>query len=189
MAARGETPRLSLGALFLVFFKIGTFAFGGVYSMISFFERELVDKRGWLSHDEFLESFAIGQMTPGPPIINTGIVIGYKLRGLRGAVAATVGQAATGTVLAIVLAAFYLQAREHPLLQSVMKAVAAAVVGLLASIIYRMGRKLITDYWSAAFCAGAFLALAVFKLNPIALILAAGVLGFLLDRRVRLESP
>jgi len=161
-----EGARLRLRDIFLVFLKIGTFAFGGVYSMVSFFERELVDRRGWLSHDEFVEGFAIGQMTPGPPIINTGIVIGYKLRGLPGAVAATVGQAATGTVLAIVLAAFYLKTREHPLLQSVMKGVAAAVVGLLASIIYRMGRKIVTDYWSAAFCAGAFLALASSTPSP-----------------------
>jgi len=178
-----EGQRRGLGEIFLVFFKIGTFSFGGVYSMISFFERELVDRRRWLTHDEFLESFALGQMTPGPPIVNTGIAIGYRLRGLPGVAAATVGQAATGTVLAIILAAFYLQARGHPLLQSVMKGVAAAVVGLLASIIYRTGRKLITDRWSALFALGAFAGLALFGANPIALILAAGILGLLVYGR------
>ena len=76
---------MSLRKIFLVFLKIGTFSFGGVYSMIAFFERELVDKRKWITHDEFMESFAIGQMTPGPPIVNTGICIGYKLRRLGGA--------------------------------------------------------------------------------------------------------
>ena len=81
--------------------------------MIAFFERELVEKRQWLTHDEFMESFAIGQMTPGPPIVNTGICIGYKLRGLGGALAATVGQAFTGTVLAISLAAFYLYMKDN----------------------------------------------------------------------------
>jgi chromate transporter len=180
-AARGRHP--SLGGIFLAFFKIGTLSFGGVYSMISFFERELVERRGWLSHEEFVESFALGQMTPGPPIVNTGIAIGYKLRGLPGVVVATVGQAATGTLLAILLAAFYLQAQENALLQSVMKGVAAAVVGLLGSIIYRMGRKLITDRLGVAFCVGAFLALAVLGLNPIVLILAAGVLGLLVRAR------
>ena len=53
--------------------------------MVAFFERELVNKHKWISHDEFVESFAIGQMTPGPPIVNTGIAIGYKLRKLWGA--------------------------------------------------------------------------------------------------------
>lgn len=172
-----------LRKIFLTFFKIGTFSFGGVYSMIAFFERELVEKRKWITHDEFIESFALGQMTPGPPIVNTGICIGYKLRKLKGALAATLGQAFTGTVLAIILAAFYLQTKDNPLLQSVMKGVAAAVVGLLGSIIYKMGKKLITGYKSGLFAAGAFVSLAIFKLNPIGIIVAAGLLGLVVNRR------
>jgi chromate transporter len=173
-----------LKKIFLTFFKIGTFSFGGVYSMIAFFERELVDKRKWITHDEFLESFAIGQMTPGPPIVNTGICIGYKLRKLAGALAATVGQAFTGTVLAIMLAAFYLHMQENPHLQSVMKGVAAAVVGLLGSIIYKMAARLITDHRAAGLALAAFLALDLFHLNPIGIILAAGGLGLVLYRRL-----
>ncbi len=178
-----EKTLLSVKKIFLVFLKIGTFSFGGVYSMIAFFERELVDKRKWLSHDEFVESFAIGQMTPGPPIVNTGISIGYKLRKLWGALAATLGQAFTGTVLAILLAAFYLHMKDNLFLQAVMKGVTAAVVGLLASFIYKMVIKLIRDYRSAALAVSAFLALEIFRLNPIGILLAAGALGLVLYRR------
>lgn len=178
-----EQAATPLRKIFLTFFKIGTFSFGGVYSMIAFFERELVEKRKWITHDEFIESFALGQMTPGPPIVNTGICIGYKLGKLRGALTATLGQAFTGTVLAIILAAFYLQAKDNPMLQSIMKGVAAAVVGLLGSIIYKMGKKLLTGYKSWAFAVGAFVALAVFKLNPIGIIIAAGLFGLILNRR------
>jgi chromate transporter len=173
----------SLKSVFLVFLKIGTFSFGGVYSMIPFFERELVDKRKWLTHDEFLEALAIGQMTPGPPIVNTGISIGYKLHRLKGVLATTIGQAFTGTVLAILLAAFYLHMKGHPLLQSVMKGVAAAVVGLLGSIVYKMAGKLITEYRSALIALAAFLALDLFKVNPIIIILAGGFLGLAVYRR------
>ena len=87
---------MSLRKIFLVFLKIGTFSFGGVYSMIAFFERELVEKRKWITQEEFMESFAIGQMTPGPPIVNTGIFIGYKLRRLGGALAATMARPSPG---------------------------------------------------------------------------------------------
>lgn len=177
------TAVLSLKKIFLAFLKIGTFSFGGVYSMVAFFERELVFKRKWISQEEFVESLAIGQMAPGPPIINTGISIGYKLHKLWGALAATVGQAFTGTVLAILLAAFYLHMQDNPLLQAVMKGVAAAVVGLLASFIYKMIIKLVTGYRSATLAMGAFLALAIFKLNPIGILLAAGALGLVLYRR------
>ena len=151
--------------------------------MIPFFERELVDKRKWITHDEFVESLAIGQMTPGPPIVNTGICIGYKLRQLKGALTATLGQSFTGTVLAIILAAFYLHMKDNPLLQSVMKGVAAAVVGLLASIVYKMLIKLVTEYRSAILATGAFIALDIFKINPIGIILGAGLLGLVLYRR------
>jgi len=66
---------LSVKKILFVFLKIGTFAFGGVYSMLAFFERELVLKRKWISQEEFAESIVIGQLTPGAPIVNTGIFI------------------------------------------------------------------------------------------------------------------
>jgi len=174
---------IPLKNIFMAFLKIGTFAFGGAYSMLSFFEKELVEKRGWLTHDEYVESVAIGQMTPGPPIVNTGICIGYKLRQIKGAVATVAGQALTGTVLAIVLAAFYLKSADHPLLRSVMKGVGAAVVGMILSVVYGMASKTIKEYSSALFALTAFVALAVFRLNPIGLILASGLLGLLVYGR------
>ena len=83
-------------------------------------------------------------------------------------------------MLAILLAAFYLHMKDNLLLQSVMKGVAAAVVGLLASFIYKMLMKLVTDYRSAVLAVGAFLALDIFKINPIGILLAAGALGLVL---------
>lgn len=168
--------------IFLVFLKIGTFAFGGVYSMLSFFERELVEKRKWISHDDYLESIAIGQMTPGAPIVNTGICIGYKLKKMKGALASTAGQIFTGTVVAILLAVFYMQIREHPLLRPVMKGIGAAVVGLLLSVIFKMSRKTLKDYRTVLVAIAAFFLLALFKLNPIAIILTAGAAGYILFR-------
>src|SRR4030043_1127945 len=177
---------ISLKNIFLVFLKIGTFSFGGVYSMLTFFERELVEKRKLLSHDEYIESVAIGQMTPGPPIVNTGICIGYKLKKIKGALTTVAGQAFTGTVLAILLAVFYLKAKDNVLLVSIMKGVGAAVVGLLLSIVYKMAKKTIKDYKTALFALSAFSALAILKLNPIGIILSAGVLGFAVyGRRTR----
>jgi chromate transporter len=174
---------ISLKNIFLVFLKIGSFSFGGVYSMLTFFERELVEKRKWITHEEFIESVALGQMTPGPPIVNTGICIGYKLKKIKGALVTTVGQAFTGTVLAILLAIFYTKSKDNPLLGSVMKGVGAAVVGLLLSIIYKMAGKTIKDYKTALFALSAFFALAVLKLNPIGLILTSGILGLIVYGR------
>jgi len=169
--------KITVKGIFWKFLKIGSFSFGGVYSMLAFFERELVEKGKWLTHEEFVESVAIGQMTPGPPIVNTGICIGYKLKRIKGALATTAGLSFTGTVLAILLAVFYIKSKGNVLLTSVMKGVGAAVVGLLLSIVFKMAKAAIKDYKAGLFALAAFFALALFKLNPIGLILASGVAG------------
>ncbi len=151
--------------------------------MLTFFERELVEKRKWLTHDEYIDSVAIGQMTPGPPIVNTGICIGYNLKKLKGALVTTLGQVFTGTVLAILLAIFYIKTKGNVLIGSIMKGIGAAVLGLLLSIVYKMAKNTIKDYKTALFALTAFFALAVFRLNPIGLILASGILGFVVFRR------
>ena len=179
--AGSETP--SIIRIFLVFLKIGTFAFGGVYSMLSFFEKELVEKRKWITHEDYLESIAIGQMTPGAPIVNTGICIGYRLKKMRGALASTTGQIVTGTVVAILLAVFYMQTKEHPILRPIMKGIGAAVVGLLFSIIFTMSRKTLKDYRTLLVAVAAFILLALFKLSPIGIILTAGAAGYILFRK------
>jgi chromate transporter len=181
--ALSDMKNPSLKNIFIVFLKIGTFAFGGVYSMLAFFEKELVERHKWITREEYIESVALGQMTPGPPIVNAGICIGYKLKKLKGALIAIIGQAFTGTVLAIVLAIFYIKTRNNILLASTLKGVGAAVVGLLLSIVYKMAKETIKDYKSALFVLAAFLALVAFKLNPIGIILTAGILGLVVYRK------
>lgn len=169
--------------IFLVFLKMGAFAFGGVYSMLSFFQRELVDRRKWLNQEEFTEGVAIGQMTPGPPIINTGIYVGYHLKGPRGALAATAGQVLPGFILVLVLAYVYKEFKEVPLFAAILKGIGAAVVGLLASVVFKMGRQLIRTRAAALFAALSFVLLHFLNANPIALIVLSGATGYLLYGR------
>jgi chromate transporter len=176
--AQGAAP--AVGSLFLVFLKMGAFGFGGVYSMLSFFERELVDRRRWLTAEEFAEGVAIGQMTPGPPIVNTGVFVGYRLCGLRGAVAATAGQVLPGFLLVLAIAVLYGQLRSSPLVAGALKGIAAAVVGLLASVAVRMARKVVDGAPTAVLAGGCFLLLAFAHVNPLLLIGACGVAGWLL---------
>ncbi len=173
----------TLKNVFLVFLKMGAFAFGGVYSMLSFFQRELVDRRSWLSQEEFTEGVAIGQMTPGPPIINTGIFVGYRLGGARGALAATAGQVLPGFLLVVLLAFLYTEFRSVPLLTSTLKGIGAAVVGLLASVVLKMGRQVVDGRKGALLALAGFVLLYFAKANPILLIAGSGMVGYLLYRR------
>lgn len=169
--------------ILLVFLKIGALAFGGVYSMLAFFQRELVEKRGWLTDDEFAEAVSIGQMTPGPPIVNTGVYIGYSLGGTRGALAATAGLVIPGFFIVLGLGVVYMKFKSLPFVAPVLKGVGAAVVGLLASVVYRMGKGLVRGRAGLVFAIAAFVSLAFLKVNPIALIALSGLSGYLLFGR------
>lgn len=159
------------------FLKIGALAFGGVYSMLAFFQRELVDRRGWLTQDEFADAVSVGQMTPGPPIINTGLYIGYRLRGMPGALAAAAGLVLPGFVIVLTLGIAYLHYVHVPAVSGVLRAVGAAVVGLLASVVLRMFRGTVKRRTDMLYAAAAFGLFVFARMNPIALIALAGVAG------------
>ncbi|MGA2192005.1 MAG: chromate transporter [Nitrospirota bacterium] len=175
---------VGLRRIFLVFLKIGAFAFGGVYSMLSFYQRELVDRRGWLTQEDFAEGVAIGQMTPGPPIINTGIYAGYRLRGLKGAISAVLGVTLPGFIIVVALAWLYMKYRYTSIFSPVLKGLGAAVVGLLLSVVLRLGKGLIKKKLSYVISAACFVLFYFFKANPVLLIGLAGVSGwFIYGRR------
>jgi chromate transporter len=174
--------RVTTKEIFLVFLKVGTFAFGGVYSMLAFFERELVHKKRWLSHEEFAEGVVIGQLTPGAPIVNTGIFIGYSLKRLKGALTTVIGQVLPSFIIVLVIAYVYIKFKEIALFKSIFKGIGAAVVGLIASVVYSMGRKILRDSKGILFAVIAFICLAVFKLNPIMLIVLSGIAGLIVFR-------
>ena len=77
--------------LFLTFFKIGAFSFGGGYAMIPFIQREVIDKHNWINLSNFSDIIGISQMTPGPVAVNTATFVGYKLAGVLGSFSATLG--------------------------------------------------------------------------------------------------
>ena len=71
--------------MFGSFFKIGLFTFGGGYAMVPIIQREVIDHRGWVDRDEFVELLTLAQSAPGPIALNTSVFVGYKMRGYAGA--------------------------------------------------------------------------------------------------------
>ena len=93
--------------LFLSMLKIGCFAFGGGYAIIALLENEFVSKRQWIDRDEFLDIAAIAESTPGPIAINVATYVGYKLKGIWGAVVATVGMCLPSFIIMYLVSLFY----------------------------------------------------------------------------------
>lgn len=163
---------------------MGTFAFGGVYSMLSFFEKELVEKKKWLTHDEFTESVAMGQMTPGAPIVNTGIFIGYRLAGFKGGVTTVIGQTLPSFIIIVLFATIYLKYHNLPVIQSTVKGIGAGVIGLIFSVVFNMGKKTRRNKITLFLFIFA-LAFALFlKINPILILAFGAFAGIALLRNV-----
>jgi chromate transporter len=175
---------VSLPQLSWVFLKIGALGFGGPFSLLAIMQKEVVERRRWLTPQEFTESVAIGTVTPGPIFFAAAVFVGYRLRGLRGATSAAVAVLLPGFLLAVIIAALYGQVQQSPWVAAGARGLAAGVVGLFISVVWRTGRTTVTSVAALATVVAAFLALAILHLDPLLLIVLAGLAGALLSRSV-----
>ena len=164
--------------LFTAFFKIGLFTFGGGMSMLPMLQRELVESKQWLTEEEILNYFAIGQCTPGIIAVNVATFCGYKRAGLSGAIVSTVGIVCPSWIVITLIAGSISRFSDIVWIQRAMKGVYVAVAALLARAVFTFGKKIITDFVTAGIAAGAFLAMSVWNVSGILIVLAAGIIGF-----------
>lgn len=164
--------------LFTAFFKIGLFTFGGGMSMLPMLQRELVESKKWLTDEEILNYFAIGQCTPGIIAVNVATFCGYKRAGLSGAIVSTVGIVCPSWIVITLIASSISRFSEIAWIQRAMKGVYVAVAALLTRAVFTFGKKILTDLVTAAIAAGAFLAMSVWNVSGILIVLAAGIIGF-----------
>ena len=164
--------------LFTAFFKIGLFTFGGGMSMLPMLQRELVESKKWLTEEEILNYFAIGQCTPGIIAVNVATFCGYKRAGLSGAIVSTVGIVCPSWIVITLIAGSISRFSEIAWIQRAMKGVYVAVAALLTRAVFTFGKKILTDLVTAAIAAGAFLAMSVWNVSGILIVLAAGIIGF-----------
>ena len=190
--------------LFWTFFLIGLFTFGGGYAMLSLIQTEVVVEHAWLTESVFTDIVAISQMTPGPIGINCATYVGYdvltaagagRLMGVVGSLTATLAITLPSFLIVLMLVKFYTRVKGSPVFEGVMGAVRPAVAGLIgaAAVIlcvsvdwnglapsFSIVRDNFPDWKSWCLFAAAFVASFKFKVNPILLIVLAGVLGLLL---------
>ena len=173
--------------LFLSFFQIGLFSFGGGYAAMPLIQEQIVDTHGWLSMSEFTDLITISQMTPGPIAINSATFVGIKIAGLAGAAVATAGCILPSCVIVTLLAKIYLKYRNVKTFQSVLDSlrpavvamIAAAGVSILTSAFWQNADKIIlaeTDWSMALIFLICLVLLIKVKWNPILVMLLAGAM-------------
>lgn len=165
--------------LFLTFAKLGLLAFGGLQVVLGEFQREVVDVHGWLTNSEFLEVYALGQLSPGPNMLFS-ILIGFKVAGLPGAIAAGLGMFVPTTVLIIVAASFWHRLSDNYWVQAIQRGLVPVALGLMFAAAYTIGRIGIHDA-RGLIIAGAGVALILSKrVSPFVIILLAALVGLVL---------
>ena len=137
-------------ALFATFFKIGAFTFGGGYAMVALLEHEFVEKKQWVTREEFLDMVAIAESTPGPMAVNSATYIGYKLEGVPGAAASTLAVCLPSFAVIYAISLFFDQFLQLSVVSSAFRGIQVCVVYLVLSAGLKMLKNLKKDAFSRA---------------------------------------
>lgn len=178
--------------VFISFFQIGLFAIGGGYAALPLIEHQVLEVHSWLTLSEFADLLTISQMTPGPIALNASTFVGTKVAGLPGAIVATVGCVTPSCIIVLTLSYFYFKYKNLSSIQGVLKGLRPAVVSLIASAglsilmlavfktedvnIWNMSLNDL-NYISIVLVAIGVYVLRKFKLDPIKVMIATGVIG------------
>ncbi|MDR3355562.1 MAG: chromate transporter [Spirochaetaceae bacterium] len=170
--------------LFFTFVRIGLVAFGGGYTIMPVIERELVNGKGWLTMDEVVEFYTIGQITPGVIAVNLASFIGYKRKKTPGALAATAGFILPGVTLVSVTALVLQNFSDIPVVQNAFAGIRLAIAALIArtvvtlcSALIQKRRGVLRNVAALAIALASFTLSLVWYANPVILIIAAGFAG------------
>jgi chromate transporter len=175
--------------VFWSFVKVGVFGFGGGPSMIPLIQEEVVELRGWLTQDEFLDAFALGSTLPGPITTKMAAYVGYKVGGVGGATAGLLGVTLPTAIAMLLLLGLYLRFRENPMIARFLKGVRPVVIALLALVVWQFAPRAFgtpgqwLGNWAVwLFAIAAFVLAVRFNVHPALLIVAGGALGILVLR-------
>ena len=167
-----------LWELFSAFFRIGAFTFGGGYAMLSLIQKEVVENKKWASDEEVLDYYAVAQCTPGVIAVNTATFVGYKTKGVIGAIAATFGVVLPSLIIISVIAAVLQNFMEYAIVGHILAGIRVAVAVLIINAVITMGKKAIVDKLCAVLAIISFIVSLVFSsVSPIFIVLAATLVG------------
>ena len=163
--------------LFVTFFKIGAFTFGGGYAMIPLIQKEAVEKNSWVTDDDILEIIAIAESTPGPIAINSATFVGYRTAGVMGSVAATLGVVLPSFVIIYAISFVLRQFQDLKAVQYAFQGIRAGVLALLCKALWGMYKKNQKNWASYIVMAGAFILTGLLDVSVLPVLVGCAVFG------------
>ncbi len=170
-----------LFSLFITFFKIGAFTFGGGYAMIPIMEREIVENKKLIGDEEFTDMLALAQASPGPVAVNTSIFIGYKIKGLIGALSCLLGTVLPSFLIILIIAIFFNDFKNLSIVDQIFSGIRPAVAALILSSVIGMLRK--GDNLSKRIVIAVIVAVLVgfLDISPVIIIIAGGTISVVMN--------
>lgn len=145
--------------------------FGGGFSMLPIMQKEVVDAKGWFSHEELVDSFAVAQSIPGIIAVNTSALLGYKLNKIVGAIATCLGVISPSIIIILFISKGYEKFANNPYVSNCLNGIRIAVLALLISTLVSLIKKSIKDYWGILLALTAFIVISFFNVSPVYVIL------------------
>ncbi|MDR0655419.1 MAG: chromate transporter [Treponema sp.] len=174
--------------LFVTFFRVGIMTFGGGYAIIPVVERELIERKNWVSMEEVMDYYTIAQITPGVIAVNLSTFVGAKRRGIPGGIAATLGFIFPGLTFMILVSIFIQRFAEYPVVRHAFAGIRLAVCALILDTVLKLFRGVFKGRLSVAIFIIALGLSAFVSASPVPIILAAGLAGFFLKRPAKKAS-
>jgi chromate transporter len=168
-----------LSILFFTMLKIGAFTVGGGYAMIPLIEHEFVSKRGWVETDEMSNILALAQSIPGAISVNTSIIIGYRQKGLAGALCAIFGLALPSIITLSLITFLYQAFRYNIYIFAALRGIRACVVSLIFSAFVRLSKPVPKTIYTVSLFALSFLITLLTQINTVYIIVAGILIGLL----------
>lgn len=169
--------------LYMAFFRIGGLTFGGGLAMLPMLKHELVEKKGWVKDEELIDYYAIGQCTPGIIAVNVSTFVGYRKKGIPGAIFSTLGMVSPSLIIVSILAIFLEQFMNNPVFAHAIGGIKVVVCALLLNTVITMSKKTIKNIITGIVCVIAFV-LAMFTPIPTVLIVVfAACFGIIWNKR------
>ena len=167
--------------LFLTFARIGGLTFGGGYAMLPMLLKEAVEKRGWIKEADLMDYYSISQCLPGIIAVNTAVFVGNQVKKARGGIAAALGVVFPSLVVITVIAAFIQSFSDLSIVQNAFAGIRVCVFVLIVNAILKLGKKSVIDVATAIVFLLVFILSVATEINPIFLIISAGVAGVIIQ--------
>ncbi len=166
--------------LFMIFSRIGAVTFGGGYTMLPILQKEVVEKRGWVTEEEIMDYYAISQCTPGIIAVNTSIFVGYRCKKLLGGIVSALGMVFPSIVIILLIAMFLQNIMSYPIVIQAFNGIRVAVAALVFQATITLYKKGVVDKFTFGVFVVSLIVFMAFSLSPVYVVVGSAVAGILM---------